>query len=115
MQQQQQKQQQGTDPMDVDPIDDGPSVKESTPVPVYGSSSAGSGSGAMMMMMFMGNDAADNNNNSNSYSITTEEDAKQCLDLLRSEEMSHRVQAAHRLDAVAHLLGPERTKSVRTI
>lgn len=102
--------------MDVDPIDDGPSTIEAPPVPVYGSSSSGSGSG-MMMMMLMGNDDAVDGGGSGSGSnsnniISTEEDAKRCLDLLRSEEMSYRVQAAHRLDAVARLLGPERTRSV---
>jgi len=43
----------------------------------------------------------------------SEEDAKQVIDMLRSDDMGARVAAAHRLDLVAVTLGEQRTREVR--
>ena len=45
--------------------------------------------------------------------LTKEEEAKQVIDQLRADDMAQRVAAAHRLPAVAAVLGPERTRTVR--
>jgi len=88
-----------TEPMDVDPIDDGPSSKSPPPIPQYGRSS--SYNNTMAAIVDYQTDRP-----------VTEEEAARCLDSLRSPDMAHRVAAAHRLDAVAAVLGPERTRSV---
>lgn len=41
-----------------------------------------------------------------------EEEARQAIDMLRGDDVSARVAAAHRLDAVAEALGQERTRDV---
>jgi hypothetical protein len=43
---------------------------------------------------------------------TTEEEARHAIDMLRSDDLSARVAAAHRLDSVALALGEERTREV---
>ena len=88
----------GTAPMDVDPIDDGPADKGSRapPVPVYGRSIVP----AHMLLQ---------------QQPVTEEDARQCIEMLRSDDISSRVAAAYRLDAVALALGIDRTHDVRTL
>ena len=86
------------DPMDVDPVDDGPRRVVTPPIPVV----AG----------FMSSPGVLQLASPEAMVVTTEQDAKQCLDWLRSEDLSLRVPAAHRLDAVARWLGPERTRSV---
>lgn len=45
--------------------------------------------------------------------ITREDEARQAIELLRSDELSARVSAAHRLPDIAAILGPERTREVR--
>lgn len=88
--------------MDIDPIDDGPRPALSGPV---------TATVQPMMMMTTATTATGNNNNN----ITQEEEARQAIDLLRGEDLSGRVSAAHRLDAIAKVLGPERTREVSSI
>ena len=94
------------DPMDVDPVDDGPR-RVTPPVPVvagdYSFMSSPSSPGVLQLA------------SPEAMVVTTEQDAKQCLDWLRSEDLSQRVAAAHRLDAVARWLGPERTRRVSVV
>ena len=77
------------DPMDVDPIDDGPAMR-STPVPTLPT--------ALIL--------SDN-------SVLNEQEAKTAIEMLKSDDLSNRVAAAHRLDSIANILGPERTRNVR--
>lgn len=44
--------------------------------------------------------------------ITQEEEARQAIDMLRGDDVSGRVAAANRLEAVAGILGEERTRKV---
>lgn len=95
-------------PMEIDPIDDGPRInvlasaatnaKYMPPVPTYGSSLA-----HQQQQLIP---------NSNS-GIATEDEARQCIELLRSDDVSGRVSAANRLDALALALGTDRTRNVR--
>lgn len=80
------------DPQDVDPVDGGPRITAApTPVSLTPSTS--------LIVS----------------TISTAEEAKTCIDQLRSaDDCSQRVKAAHQLDAIAKLLGPERTKEVRS-
>ena len=99
------------DPMDVDPVDDGPrqavgGVVITPPVGAAGGGFLSSSSSLPGVLQLASPEA---------MVVTTEQDAKQCLDWLRSEDLSLRVPAAHRLDAVAQWLGPERTRSVRCL
>jgi hypothetical protein len=77
--------------MEVDPVDDGPktalSISTTTPRPALLALAA-------------------------APPITKEEQARQAIDMLRSEDLPNRVSAAHRLDAVAAVLGPARTREV---
>ena len=88
------------DPMDVDPIDDGPRDMTTVipPVPSIAKSPS--------VLQLAAPDG---------MVVETDQDAKQCLDWLRSEDLSQRVAAAHRLDAVARWLGPERTRRVSVV
>lgn len=45
--------------------------------------------------------------------ITKEEEARQAIEMLHGDDVSERVAAASRLDAVAAALGPVRTREVR--
>ena len=47
--------------------------------------------------------------------VLSEEEARLCIEMLRSEDLANRVAAANRLDAVATSLGQERTRDVRGI
>ena len=85
--------------MDIDPIDDGPRPALSSPVT------------ATVQPMMMTTTAIVGNDNN----ITQEEEARQAIDLLRGEDLSGRVSAAHRLDAIAKVLGPERTREVSSV
>jgi serine/threonine-protein phosphatase 2A regulatory subunit A len=81
-------------PMDIDPVDDGPVPLPSpvaAPVPTRSATSPTSVPPA----------------------ITKEEEARQAIEMMRSEDLSARVLAAHRLDEIAAVLGPERTREVR--
>ena len=48
-------------------------------------------------------------------SASEEEEARQAIDMLRGEDVSGRVAAANRLEAVAAALGEERTRDVRSV
>ena len=97
--------------MDVDPIDDGPAVcvtkaaPLATLVPVYGSSLA-----SHNQQLLLQQQPAQQQQQS---SVVTEEEARQFIEMLRSEDVSSRVSAANRLDVVAMALGSDRTRDVR--
>jgi hypothetical protein len=86
-------------PMDIDPIDGGPNViinKNASPPPPP---------------------PGPNNNNPNKHAvvpmqISEEEEARQAIDMFRGDDMSARVAAANRLEAVASVLGEQRTREV---
>lgn len=82
------------DPMDVDPIDDGPipTRRNSATALVASTSSEHFSSG---------------------QNLRTVDDAKTAIDMLRSDDLSNRIVAAHKLDTIAKALGPERTREVR--
>ena len=85
--------------MDVDPIDDGPRILTAVP-PADAATTTTPASTTTIQMI----------------PITTPEQAKQRMDQLRSaDDWSQRVQAAHQLDAIAAVLGPERTKEVSVV
>ena len=76
-------------PMDVDPIDDGPTGPLKAPHPMTMSQTSAAPA-----------------------HITEEEEARQAIDMLRGDDVSGRVAAANRLEAVASVLGEERTREV---
>lgn len=51
---------------------------------------------------------------SSAAAITKEEEARQAIDMLHGDDVGNRVAAAHRLESVAAVLGPERTREVCT-
>eukprot|EP00533_Pseudo-nitzschia_delicatissima_P001981 CAMPEP_0116099022 /NCGR_PEP_ID=MMETSP0327-20121206/11544_1 /TAXON_ID=44447 /ORGANISM="Pseudo-nitzschia delicatissima, Strain B596" /LENGTH=112 /DNA_ID=CAMNT_0003590867 /DNA_START=232 /DNA_END=567 /DNA_ORIENTATION=+ len=71
-------------PMDIDPIDGGPKeiIKPSPPPKVV------------------------------PMQISEEEEARQAIDMFRGDDMAARVKAASRLEAVASVLGEQRTREV---
>lgn len=79
--------------MEIDPVDDGP---KETP------------------MLGLTNTRALSHGVSRSTSlvITQEDDAKQAIEMLRGDDVSERVSAANRLEAIATALGEERTREV---
>ena len=82
--------------MDIDPVDGGPKeIIKQTPPPPGGSS---------------------NNSNSKSHAvpmqISEEEEARQAIEMFRGDDMSARVASANRLEAVASVLGEQRTREV---
>lgn len=79
--------------MDIDPIDDGPRSLSS---PVGNASDRPSSVQVVALPA----------------TISKEEDARKAIDMLRSEDSTARVSAAHRLDSIASVLGPERTRDV---
>ena len=79
---------QPSDAMDVDPIDDGPRALTIAPPTT---------TTAVVK------------------NITKDEDARQAIELLRSDEVAARVSAASRLTDIAKVLGPERTREVSII
>jgi hypothetical protein len=75
--------------MDIDPIDDGPKEsKQPHPMTTYATGAAAP------------------------LHISEEEEARQAIDMLRGDDVSARVAAANRLEAVASALGQERTREV---
>jgi len=110
--QQQQQQDTGVTSMDVDPVDDGPSVKSPPPVPVYGRAPSPLGQPPGYYSELITSMTADSSNDNAAAVPTDEEQAQQCLERLRSDDTALRVAAAHRLDAVAAVLGPARTREV---
>ena len=85
---------QAPQPMDIDPIDDGPRSLSSP----AGNEPERLSSAQVVALPAM---------------ISKEEDARKAIDMLRSEDSTARVSAAHRLDSIASVLGPERTRDVR--
>jgi hypothetical protein len=75
-------------PMEIDPIDGGP--KMGTPPPPPPEVAAAQ----------------------KEFVVSQEEDARQAIDMLRGDDVSDRVAAANRLEAVAAALGQERTRDV---
>ena len=73
-------------PMEIDPIDDGPKV---APPPPHESVLA-----------------------KKELNVSQEDEARQAIDMLRGDDVSERVAAANRLEAVAVALGQERTREV---
>ena len=73
-------------PMDIDPIDGGPNVKQSPPPPPPP---------PVVPMQ-----------------ISEEEEARQAIEMFRGDDMAARVKAANRLEAVASVLGEQRTREV---
>ena len=78
-------------PMDIDPIDDGPKQ-----------------AGKPHPMTMAPTPAAPAH-------ITEEEEVRQAIDMLRGDDVSARVAAASRLEAVASALGEERTREVGSV
>lgn len=75
--------------MDIDPIDGGPKHM-STPLPMTSSPTAAA----------------------SAEQVSKEEEARQAIEMFRGDEISARVAAASRLESVASVLGPERTRKV---
>ena len=73
----------------VDPVDDGP-----------------------MLMGRMDGAGPAHAHQATPMSITQEDDARQVIEMLRGDDVSERVSAATRLEAVAAALGEERTREV---
>jgi hypothetical protein len=88
--------------MDIDPIDGGPKeVKPPPPPPAQHSLTSGGGGSNSAMVIPM--------------QVSEEEEARQAIDMLRGDDVSARVAAANRLEAVASVLGEERTREVVSI
>ena len=77
------------EPMEIDPVDDGPSLQSSPPPPHQQASPR------------------------KELFISKEEEARQAIELLRGDDVAGRVAAANKLDAIAAALGQERTREVR--
>jgi len=92
------------DPMDVDPIDGGPRTMKAPPPSVSADSNN----------LATATSSNNNNNNNNNGGVVVEEEieARQAIDMLRGDDLSARVAAAHRLDAVADALGQQRARDV---
>jgi hypothetical protein len=110
---------------DIDPIDGGPKYMPQQPVvlqkimsPLTPVSSPPQGAAAPtlvpLLSMINNNNAAANSssNNATQSQLSKEEEARLAIDMLRNEDVASRVAAAHRLDAVALVLGEERTRNV---
>ena len=81
------------EPMDIDPIDDGP-----LPTPRNNPSS---------LVMSAPRDPLNI-----ASAVISGDDTKQMVDMLRSDDLSNRVAAAHKLDSIARALGQQRTREV---
>ena len=102
--------------MDIDPIDDGPALSSSAVV--HDTNASSSASRMMMMMMTTSPPDMDDDDGRCSRSTTlllSTAETKQYLDLLRSDDVTSRITAAHVVDRIAVTLGTERTRTVRTI
>ena len=84
-------------PMEIDPVDDGPKQVSSMAMGPFHASSV---QGQMQPQ------------SSGQMAITQEEEARQAIEMLRGDDVSERVAAANRLEAVAAALGEERTREV---
>ena len=89
--------QQENQPMEIDPVDDGPKQDPS----------------ATAMIMSRLNDGSPTLGQAPTpMSISQEDDARQAIEMLRGDDVAERVAAATRLEAVAIALGEERTREV---
>ena len=80
--------------MDIDPVDDGPRDVSRRIGSKGSSSDRPRGVGGV------------------AQEISKEEEARQTIDMLRGDDTSQRVAAASRLQSIATVLGPERTREV---
>ena len=80
--------------MDIDPVDDGPRDVSRHIGSKRSASDRSQGVGGAL------------------HGISKEEEARQAIDMLRGDDASQRVAAASRLQSVATVLGPERTREV---
>ena len=80
------------EPMEIDPVDDGP-TKMSVPPPPPPPSVASA--------------------NVQPIVVTEEDEARQAIEILRGDDVAARVSAANKLEAVAAALGEQRTREVR--
>ena len=91
--------QQESQPMEIDPVDDGPKQDPSS-------------------AMIMSDDAAPSSPMIGqtlppvAMSISDEDDARRAIEMLRGDDVAERVAAATRLEGVATALGEERTREV---
>jgi hypothetical protein len=85
-----------TTAMDIDPIDDGPIQKDDLKQPAKGSPYPSPAPPIKSVAP-----------------ITQEDEARQVIEMLRGDDVSERVSAARRLEAVAAVLGEKRTRLVR--
>ncbi|GKY92608.1 protein phosphatase 2, regulatory subunit A [Mayamaea pseudoterrestris] len=103
------------DPMDVDPVDGGPKPTPAAPTPA-GTTVSTSFSLTPLWINSVSSSSSTNSSPNTSVTnlmaakTTTEEEARQCIEKLRGENVSERVEAAHCLDQVASVLGQERTR-----
>lgn len=84
--------------MEIDPIDDGPKQDKTT-----------------TMGSFHSDQPNSEKNQPTPMSISQEDDARRSIEMLRGVDVSERVAAASRLEAVAAALGEERTREVRPL
>lgn len=82
--------------MEIDPIDGGPKERVMIPLMAYGNNASSQPSGGGVVPM----------------QVSEEEEARQAIDMLRGEDVSARVAAANRLEAIAAVLGEQRTREV---
>jgi hypothetical protein len=87
-----------TTAMDIDPIDDGPIEKDDLKQPAKGSPFPSPTPPPKPVAP-----------------ITQEDEARQVIEMLRGDDVSERVSAARRLEAVAAVLGEKRTRLVRWV
>lgn len=89
----------GNDAMDVDPVDDGPIPTARNNLAALVGMNPLSKEQQYIKTGFM--------------PLANVEDPKLAIEMLRSEDMSTRVAAAHKLDLIAIALGPQRAREVR--
>jgi hypothetical protein len=100
--------------MDVDPVDGGPLPTTTGAVP---DPMAPEPPQPLTVVSTATTAAASQSQSSGQSSSATatssqEEQARQAIDMLHGDDVGNRVAAAHRLEAVAAALGPERTREV---
>lgn len=90
-----------SDPMDVDPVDDGPAQKAQGNPSIMTNSSLPREQLTPSL--------------SNHNTLSGDDDPKLAVEMLRSDDLSNRVAAAHKLDTIAKALGHQRTREVRRL
>lgn len=101
--------------MEIDPIDDGPVISSTTMLNPTSTSMTKPPS--VEDDLHPNNLTTTNSTTTNSTTSTTvvlsPMETQQYLNQLRSEDVTLRIPAAYRWDAIAMTLGPERTRTVR--